>query len=190
MRTVWAFVENMDNWCRFLRGYQKHTQESDADSTWVLVGDVGAVARTVEFKVHIDDWRPEERVHFTLTGVNEQLAGEGTFRLTRAHAGDGDGGGDGAAVTVTTTQANWIARFARWVYRLLFGRVARDGAAHTAGDAHTRLSFHLRVTPGGPMGPMVDALLKPLMLPVAEELAEKIMAALEQRAHNAHQTRP
>jgi hypothetical protein len=45
----------------------------------------------------------------------------------------------------------------------------------------SRLSFRLRIKPGGPMGPMVDALMKPLMLPVAEELADRIMAELEKR---------
>jgi hypothetical protein len=34
------------------------------------------------------------------------------------------------------------------------------------------------------MGPMVDALMKPLMLPVAEELANRIMAELERRHGN------
>ena len=41
------------------------------------------------------------------------------------------------------------------------------------------LSFRLRIVPGGPMAPMVNAMMKPAMLPAAEYLANKIVAHLE-----------
>jgi hypothetical protein len=43
----------------------------------------------------------------------------------------------------------------------------------------TRLSFRLRLQPGGPMAPMVDAMIRPLLLPAAEDLANRILAQLE-----------
>jgi hypothetical protein len=41
------------------------------------------------------------------------------------------------------------------------------------------MSFALRLEPGGPMAPMVNAMLKPIMLPAAEDLANRILAHLE-----------
>ena len=68
----------------------------------------------------------------------------------------------------------------RWLYQLLAGKTERAASA-PAGAGTSRLTFVLRITPGGPMGPMVDALMKPLMLPVAEELANRILGELEKR---------
>jgi len=64
---------------------------------------------------------------------------------------------------------------------LVFRSERAAGANAGPGAGMSRLSFRLRIKPGGPMGPMVDALMKPLMLPVAEELADRIMAELEKR---------
>ena len=44
-----------------------------------------------------------------------------------------------------------------------------------------RLEFKLRLDPGGPMAPMVNAMIKPAMLVAAEDLANKIIGHLEAR---------
>lgn len=172
---VWDFVHEMDNWAAFLRGYQSHEKQGERDSVWVLKGDVGAVTRTVKFHVHIDEWDAPVRVRFTLRGLNEEMNGGGSFLLQPAEA-----------ATPSARPLGWFARLVRWAYRRIFGRSQRApraaGAAGAAGAECSQLGFHLRIAPGGPMGPLVDAMLKPLMLPVAEELAEKIAARLEERA--------
>ena len=43
-----------------------------------------------------------------------------------------------------------------------------------------KLTFKLELKPGGPMAPMIDSLIKPVMLPAAEQLAGNIMARLEE----------
>jgi hypothetical protein len=43
-----------------------------------------------------------------------------------------------------------------------------------------RLSFRLRVDPGGPQAPMLNAMLRPAMVAAAEDLASRIVAHLEQ----------
>jgi carbon monoxide dehydrogenase subunit G len=171
---IWDFVREMDNWAVYLRGYQSHEKQSDVDSVWVLKGDVGMMTRTVKFRVHIDEWGEPERVRFTLQGVNEPMQGGGEFRLEPFE--------DAGAAAQAQPRLGWFARLVRWLYRLFAGRSERaEGANAGPGAGMSRLSFKLRVTPGGPMGPMVDALMKPLMLPVAEELADRIMAELEKR---------
>lgn len=171
---IWAYVREMDNWAPFLRGYQSHEKRSDADSVWVLKGDVGMVTRTVKFHVHVDEWGEPSRVRFTLKGLNEQMEGGGEFRLEPYE--------DASAPAPAPAKLGLFARLMRWLYRLFAGRTERSASANAGpGAGMSRLSFSLRVKPGGPMGPMVDALMKPLMLPVAEELADRIMAELEKR---------
>ena len=84
---VWEFVQEMDNWGRFVTGYQKHEKHDDRHSTWTLKGDVGVLSRTLTFKVEIVEWNGPSRVSFTLTGVNEPMKGSGTFTMETV-AGD------------------------------------------------------------------------------------------------------
>ncbi|MEN8377018.1 MAG: hypothetical protein ABFS34_16460, partial [Gemmatimonadota bacterium] len=58
----------------------------------------------------------------------------------------------------------------------------RVGAGGEGGSAETRLTFRLRIEPGGPMAPMVNAMIAPMLTPAAEGLAERILATLEERA--------
>ena len=62
---VWDFVQEMDNWGRFVTGYQKHEKQDDTHSTWTLKGDVGVLSRTLTFKVVITEWNGPgpRRVH-------------------------------------------------------------------------------------------------------------------------------
>jgi hypothetical protein len=58
------------------------------------------------------------------------------------------------------------------------GRAPRRAPAELSGG-ETRMSFRLRLDPGGPMAPMINAMIRPLMLPAAESLANQILAHLE-----------
>lgn len=174
VQVIWDYVREMDNWAPFLRGYQSHEKFNDRESVWVLKGDVGMVTRTVKFRVHIDEWGEPSRVLFTLKGVNEPMEGGGEFRLEPYE--------DTGAAPPAPVKLGLFARLMRWLYRLFAGRTERAPDANAGpGAGMSRLAFTLRLKPGGPMGPMVDALMKPLMLPVAEELADRIMAELEKR---------
>ena len=83
IETIWDFVQQMDNWATFVAGYQSHEKQSESDSTWVLKGDVGVLARTVRFAVHVEEWAGPSRVRFSLRGLNEPMQGEGSFLLER-----------------------------------------------------------------------------------------------------------
>jgi len=177
VETIWEFVREMDHWAPFVAGYQSHEKHGEKDSTWVLKGDVGVLARTVKFAVHIEEWSPPTKVTFSLKGSNEPMQGSGTFLLEPFE--------DASAAAPRPRQglvARLLAALARVLYRLRHGR-ARRAASADAGPAtgSARLTFRLRIDPGGPMAPMVNALMKPLMLPAAEDLANRILATLEKR---------
>jgi carbon monoxide dehydrogenase subunit G len=201
--TVWDFVQDMDNWGRFVTGYQKHEKQDDKNSTWTLKGDVGVLSRTLTFQVEIVEWNAPTKVAFTLKGVNEPMQGEGTFTLQsesntdvkqdNTEAGSGDPSEDGLSGGRRTgpqtppPRKGLVYRLLQGFWRWLLGRAEgapiRDPNATTSapGDTVTRLEFQLRLQPGGPMAPMIDAMIRPLLLPAAEHLANSILAELEQR---------
>lgn len=169
--TVWDFVREMDHWASFVTGYQRHEKTGERDSLWTLKGDLGVMSRTLTFKVHVTEWSGPERVRFELEGLNEPMRGEGCFELA-----------PDAGAAAPAPSRSWVRRIldslARWLFRLRHGRVERRVAASGAGA--TRLTFRLRLDPGGPMAPMVNAMLAPLLTPAAESLAERILATLEE----------
>jgi len=177
---IWDFVHEMDNWAEFVAGYESHEKHSEDDSTWILKGDVGVLSRTVKFEVHVDEWAGPERVRFSLKGVNEPMEGSGTFLLAPFE--------DESAppAPAATQKPGWIGRLfaaiAGFFYRLVHGSAERaDTADAGPGAGMARLTFRLDIQPGGPMAPMVNALMKPMMMPAAEGLANQIMATLEQQ---------
>jgi carbon monoxide dehydrogenase subunit G len=183
---IWDFVRDMDNWAPFVAGYQRHEKQNDDDSTWTLKGDVGVLARTLSFRVHVTEWAGPDRVTFRLEGVNEPMTGEGSFTLERwepgAPAAEGGGSEGPAARPGRGFFARLAERVARFFYRLFRGRVQRAASADEGPAAGaSRMTFRIRLDPGGPMAPMVNAMIQPMMLPAAEELADSIMAELEQR---------
>ena len=86
--TVWEFVRDMNNWAPFATGYQEHEVINDRESVWTVKGEVGPISRVTKFKVVITEWVEQEKVAFTLEGINEPITGGGAILLT-----DGDGHG-------------------------------------------------------------------------------------------------
>lgn len=170
---IWDFLKDMHNWAPFVMGYQSHEKESEHESLWTLKGDVGALQRLVTFRAHITEWAEPERVAFELEGVNEQLVGSGSF-LVAARTDE--------VPASTTPRPSMRARMAEAVFRL-FRRLfrAREGDREPGAvpsEEVTRLTFKLRIEPGGPMAPMINALMQPAMAVAAEDLANRILAHL------------
>ena len=179
LSTTWAFVAEMDNWAPLLTGYQGHEKHDEKVSTWRLRGDVGMLSREVELRVEITDWREGERVDFTLSGVNEQVDGDGTFTITSHQedtAPNPDSDGDPVATEVgDNASRGWFASFFVWLARLLFrAQHGQQKALQAVVDEHVQLQFRLRMEAGGPMAPMINAMLQPAILPATEDLAVKI----------------
>ncbi len=85
---IWDFVAEMDNWARFVTGYQAHEKRSETESLWTLKGDVGVLSRKLVFKVDITEWSIGKRAVFRLKGVNEPMEGEGVFSLESEAGGE------------------------------------------------------------------------------------------------------
>jgi carbon monoxide dehydrogenase subunit G len=178
VRTVWDFVREMDQWARFVTGYQGHEKQSDTESTWTLKGDVGVLARRLVFKVHITEWKEPERVSFRLTGVNEPMQGAGEFVLEPFEDASAP------ATEPLPRRGFWLRlleRIARALLRLVGGAPPQRAALAAPEPGASRLTFRLRLDPGGPMAPMINAMIRPLLLPAAESLADQILAHLESR---------
>jgi len=171
---IWEFVREMDHWAPFLTGYQSHEKQSDTESVWTLKGDVGVLARTLRFRVLITEWAGPERVRFALKGMNEPMAGEGSFRIEKL-------AGAAPAAQPAPPPARGLAGLWDRIVRFFFRRVRGPAVvrAPQAAAPATRMTFWLRVTPGGPMAPMIDALMRPAMAAAAEDLAQRIVAHLE-----------
>jgi carbon monoxide dehydrogenase subunit G len=177
---IWDFVQEMDHWAPWVAGYQSHEKQSATESVWILKGDVGVLARTVKFQVTVTEWAGPERVSFALKGLNEPMQGSGAFVMEPV-------GASGPAPVARVREgfgARLLAAVARFFFRLRHGRAERAPALAGAGggSAETRLTFRLRVDPGGPMAPMVNALMRPLLVPASEDLANRILAHLEAQA--------
>lgn len=180
IETIWEFVKDVDHWAHFVSGYQSHEKENDNDSIWTLKGDVGVLARVLTFRVHVTEWAGPERVSFELVGLNEPMRGDGEFVMKPYQERAGERATDSSR---STRQKSRLLRFLEAMIRVFLGRGGRARRADTAdaepGPGMTQLTFRLRIDPGGPMAPMVNALMKPVMLPAAEYLANKIVSHLE-----------
>ncbi len=177
VETIWDFVCEIDNWAAYMTGYQSHEKENADDSVWVLKGDVGAMTRTLKFRVHVTEWAGPERVTFELEGLNEQMSGDGEFVMQSYED-------ESAEATAATTRKGWLQRaieaVVRFFFRLFRGRVERAASADAGpGEGMARLRFRLEMRPGGPMGPMINAMIKPAMTVAAEDLANRIVGHLE-----------
>jgi len=175
---VWDFVSDMDLWAPFLLGYQSHDKKSETESIWTIKGDVGTLTRIVDFRVLITEWTEPECVRFTLEGIGEPMQGDGSFHLEALDPAQA------AAETppVEAPTAGFFVRLWAALVRRVLGR-GRPGLHDRAGAGPpaVRLTFRMSLTPTGTMGPMLDAMIKPVMLATAEDLAERIVSHLESR---------
>jgi carbon monoxide dehydrogenase subunit G len=88
--TVWDFVQDINNWAPFAKGYQAHELVGERESLWTVKGDIGPISRVTKFHVQITEWVDGERVGFVLKGINESISGEGAIRLLDSPAGGTD----------------------------------------------------------------------------------------------------
>jgi hypothetical protein len=131
----------------------------------------------VKLKAHVTEWNGPERVSFTLTGLNEQVDGDGTLEMGATVAS----GSPASVAPAPVVRRSLFGRILDAIFRFLFRRVHGPAPvrALAAAGPSSQLRFRLRMDAGGPTGPLVNAMLAPALLPAAEDLANKIAAHLE-----------
>lgn len=200
---LWTFMEHFPNWASYVVGYQSLRVVDDKTSVWTLRGDVGILSREVEIEVVVTSWEPGRSAAFSLEGVTERLSGTGSFVITADAPVDSSPVSTGPTAEATAQAApteGWWARLRRRFGRWMIRRAQRGSAPtapagkHVAGAAavaETRpqevaggscLRFRLEVAPGGPMAPMLEMLMAPLLEPAAEDLSLRIREDIEGRA--------
>jgi hypothetical protein len=76
---LWDQIQDLSLWAKDIPGYLSHQELSPDESVWTVQGDVGAMSRRVEFRVLVTERLEPRRISFTLTGLNENLQGSGSF---------------------------------------------------------------------------------------------------------------
>lgn len=175
---LWDYVHDLSNWAKEIPGYVAHTEIDADESIWTVKGDVGALSKQVDFRVRVTERVAPSRVAFSLEGTTENVSGQGAFEARPA------GAARPAAPTAPAppTRTGWFPTRFQQLVRRLFRRTFAGPIAVApiaAGAAGTEFSFSLELSAGGMMGPVVNALLEPLLLPAAVELADKIAGAVE-----------
>lgn len=201
---LWAFMEHFPNWAPYVVGYRHLRQVDDTTAVWTLRGDVGILSREVEIEVSVTSWKPGHSADFALEGITERLSGIGGF-IVSAATPDHPLGEDAAmpadqsepaARGATLPGEGWWSRlrrrFGRWLIRRAQGGAVPARASLLTGSSTgstadgepsgSVLEFRLEVTPGGPMAPMLEMLMAPLLEPAAEDLSLRIREAIEGRA--------
>lgn len=182
---LWAYMASFPNWAPHVVGYQGLREVDDKTTVWTLRGDVGILSREVEIEVEVSAWDEGRSAAFTLNGLTERMTGTGSFEVR-----PDDEPAPAAAAPAAPERLGWWARFRRRMARRMIRRArgtspapaaaapVAAAAAGTAGPA-SWLTFRLEVAPGGPMAPMVEMLMEPLLVPAAEDLSLQIQQALE-----------
>ena len=158
LASIWPFVAEMDNWAPMLKGYVDHEKKNDTKSVWTLTGDLGPFTKTIHVDVTVTEWVDAERVAFSLKGVEQDVSATGCLELSE----------EMPEMPPRT-----------WWQRLLDVLFRRTPALPKPSASHVIFTFDINA--GGPMGPMINAMLGPYADAVASELMEKISAHLEGR---------
>jgi len=197
----------MANWAPFVVGYRALRVVDDRTSIWTVRGDVGMLAREVDLRVEITDWRPGRGVEFTVCALTERLDGSGSVALApwdpeSVEAPADEHAAPGPSFRRRSRVASALAELRRRMVRAVLRRLDRgrprsvaptpvaqpqsapaaplgDGSGLPTGTGGTRLSLSLSLSPGGPMAPMFELLMAPLLEPAAEDLSAAIRGVLE-----------
>jgi carbon monoxide dehydrogenase subunit G len=83
IESVWTYVEDIRRWASLFPGCRECNLIDEHDSHWVLKVGVGALVRTVNVRVHVDEWSEPERVLFSYTLDGDPVNGSGSYVASR-----------------------------------------------------------------------------------------------------------
>jgi carbon monoxide dehydrogenase subunit G len=83
IESVWSFISDMDMWAPLVPGYITHKIVSDRQSIWEFKGDIGIIQKIIRLKIDITEWQEPTEITFDLTGLNENVKGNGYFKAEK-----------------------------------------------------------------------------------------------------------
>lgn len=83
---VWEYVQDIRGWANLFPGCRECTVIDERDSRWTLKVGAGGLVRTVNVRVHVDQWDGPERVNFSYALEGDPVKGDGTYIATRKSA--------------------------------------------------------------------------------------------------------
>jgi hypothetical protein len=114
----------------------------------------------------IEEWLEGDRATFSMKGISEVMDGDGALILSPNTPGE----------TAPAKKGGLLKRKKK-------GETieAASAEAWAAADPNTtKLTFRLRINAGGLIGPMVNAVMGPVLKPIAEDFAAKLKARIEE----------
>jgi carbon monoxide dehydrogenase subunit G len=205
---LWEFLSDFENWAPFVVGFQHLVQVDDKQSLWTLRGDMGILSRDVEIRVDVTVWEPPHRAEFELTGITERITGTGCFEIASVaitKPADLEQKPARTGQTIGSDQAqtgSWWMRLRNSIVLRLIKRARERSNQPPAETSHikgavskstptiskssanaiSRLTFKLEAAAGGPMAPMIEMLMAPLLEPAAEDLTQSIRQMIDGRS--------
>lgn len=76
---VWDYVQDIRRWANLFPGCRECTVLDEHNSQWVIKVGAGGMVRTVNVRVHIDQWDGPGRVDFSYQLDNEPVIGGGSY---------------------------------------------------------------------------------------------------------------
>lgn len=76
---VWSYVQDISRWAALFPGCRECAVIDAVDSRWVLKVGAGGLVRTVNVRVHVDEWAGPNRVQFSFKLEGEPVDGHGTY---------------------------------------------------------------------------------------------------------------
>jgi carbon monoxide dehydrogenase subunit G len=83
IEAVWDYVQDIRRWANLFPGCQDCEVIDEHDSRWTLKVGAGGLVKTVNVKVHVEQWAGPERVDFRYQLVGEPVVGSGSYVATR-----------------------------------------------------------------------------------------------------------
>lgn len=85
--TLWAFLQNKEEWAQLVPGYLHHELSAENEMIWVFKGDFGIVEKAVKLQLNIKEIEEGKRISFDLIGLSDNLNGEGYFEMESIEPG-------------------------------------------------------------------------------------------------------
>lgn len=87
---VWQYVKDIRQWAVLFPGCRECEVIDENNSRWVIKVGAGGLVRTVNVRVHIDEWNGPEQVRFSYKLEGDPVEGSGSYTAVRAGGGETD----------------------------------------------------------------------------------------------------